>query len=260
MRQLFLLFALASIICTSQAATLLNFGGSTITNTLQNGATSAAQGQIRWGNIAYVDGQSVDLVATVVGGTYSAANLTANDTLRGGFGKINVNHSTYVEFKFSLVDSVNDTAVVASSWDFAIADIDLNGLGNPTESVSVISGLILESYTLSSQTELSITGLYPNITATATVAGVGGDNPSDPANLTALQEKRSILFTLSDTDSFILGLNTTSGGSGRNFLFSGEADFGDLGQTVVSAVPEPTALNLLAMGGILLALRRHRTT
>lgn len=70
------------------AATLLDFGASTVTNSnLADGDTAASGGNIRWANIATVD---IDLIAEVTGGTYSAAN-TDNNGLNGDFGQININ-------------------------------------------------------------------------------------------------------------------------------------------------------------------------
>lgn len=262
MRYLALSAIAITLASQASASTLLDFGNSTVVNnSLTNGATNASGGNIRWQNIANLDGQSLDLVATVVGGTYNAANADpaklALNGLNGDFGNINLNNDTYVEFKFTIVETGTTNGVVASSWDFAFFDLD-TGTGNSNhESITIISGEVLESYTISSQTEIDASGLYPNRTFTATTSGGVDDNPDDPTMLTALQEQRSILFTLTDTDFFTLAMGTTPGSNGRNIQFAGEAVFDDFPAMVVTGVPEPSAFALLGFGSALL-LRRRR--
>lgn len=249
-----------SLVSSANAVTLLDFGNSVVTNNIQNGATSAADGEIRWGSIANVDGQQLDLVATVSGGTYYAANMDdaklVKNGLNGEFGNININNNINVDFTFTIVEAGTNTAVQANSWDFAVFDIDQNSGGSNVESITVVDGANVESYTISGATEIGVTGLYPNNTFTATSAGGAGDNPTDPTNLTALQEARTILFTLTGTSSFTLNLSTTTGNSGRNILFAGEAVFQN--PNVVTGVPEPSSVTLLGVVGSVFLLRRKR--
>lgn len=241
---------------SAHAVTVLNFGSSVASSTLINGATNAAGGEIRWAGIATVNGGSIDLIATVSGGEYQANN-TANNGLNGQLGQVNVQHSTSVEFTFTIVETGTTNAVVAQQWDFAFFDLDTATGGTNVESLSVVDTGSLATYTITTASELAVGGSTPEPTFTATTFGTGPDNPTDPTDLTAQQENRSILFTLKDTSSFVMNYDTTSGSSGRNFLFAGEAIFDDVPVTVVS-VPEPSSSALLLGAGLLAATRRKR--
>ncbi|MFC5051881.1 PEP-CTERM sorting domain-containing protein [Rubritalea spongiae] len=242
----------------------LDFGNSTFSSTgMANGNTASDGGQFRWANIISVDGRTLDLIAEVSGGQYKFANAN-NNGLNGEFGQINVNHSTNVEFTFTIVDTGTNNAVAASAWDFALFDLDTGNKGSNIESLSLVNNGAFQSYTVTNDSELLIGGTYSEPNFTATTQGYGSDNPSDPATLTALQENRAVLFSLTDTASFTMVYNTTSGRSGRNFLFAGEAEFN--GSTITLpipptppvAVPEPSSSMLLLGAGLGFIIRRKR--
>ena len=133
--------------------------------------------------------------------------------------------------------------------------------------ITIIDGQSLASYTIANDSELLVTGNDPNFTFTATTAGGAEDNPAKTSELTAQQENRSVLLTLTNTSSFTLKMGTTAGNNGRNIMFAGEAVFSDPTTIVVAgpiippvvvAVPEPSSAALLGLGGLALILRHRR--
>jgi hypothetical protein len=202
---------------------------------------------IRWGSIADVGGTTVDLVATVTGGSYAANNiepgagwpagldsrvylngLSGPTTQNYRYGRFNLRHDHSANITFTLVDPGNSDSAVLADFNFSVLDLDtgpgtvvhpapLSGM----ESVQLLSQDGTALWETSGTTELSSTYQptipaaswpAPVITPTqpffgATTAGTGADNPNDPLNMTQQQKDRTVLFHFADTSTFTLRLS-----------------------------------------------------
>ncbi len=202
---------------------------------------------IRWASIADVGGTTVDLVATITGGTYAASNTAPSGgfptglnsrTYKNGlsgvtidnfrYGRINLRHDHSADFKFTLVDPNDSDSPVLADFSFSVLDLDTGPASgiHPTpasgmESVQLLSQNGTATWTTTGSTELSPTyqpttpaaaWAPPVITPTqpffgATTPGIGADNPTDPLNMTQQQEDRTVSFDFQDTSMFTLRLS-----------------------------------------------------
>jgi hypothetical protein len=193
------------------------------------------------------------------------------------YGRINLRHDHAATFTFTLVDPNNGDSAVVADFDFSVLDLD-TGLAGGTapqggmESVQLISQDGTATWQTSASTELSSTytttspaadWTAPAITPTqpffgATTAGIGGDNPTDPLNLSPQQADRTVEFGFVSTSTFNLrlgmGPSAGTGGAlsqgGRNFLLTGAS--------AVAVVPEPASVSLVAVCGLGLLLTRRK--
>jgi len=71
--------------------------------------------------------------------------------------------------------------------------------------------------------ELVTTGTNEGgLTFTSTVVGNGGDNPTDPENLSVEQENRAVTVEFDGVDEYVITFSAIGeNGGGRNFMFAG---------------------------------------
>lgn len=230
---------------------VLDFGGSTVSSTLANDGT----GEIRWQGITTVGGASADLVATVTGGNYEAADLSKNG-LSGEYGQINLLTNHDARFHFALLDTVTQASVSLVSFDFVVFDLDEGNNGKNRESVQMLSS---GSFTMTTATEISIDNSDPaGPIFRSSTPGIGSDNPTSPTTLTAQQQNRSVEFSFEGVNNFDLdfGVAGPAEAWGRNFIFAGVVGFTE--DTTTTVVPEPGTALLVALGLVGLATRRRR--
>lgn len=172
--------------------------------------------------------ESVDLrvrnISTYLPSTNAQGGVDGFNGLNGEFGQINVLSDTFVDLKFEFIDTANnDSLYEIDAFFFTWFDLDFNKNGNRVETVEV-EDTYFTFFLTPNTTVLEIPNIRPNFTGfQSTIFGDASDNPSDPENLTELQESKSVTFVYLNTSSFCVRLCT--GGPpnefGRNFLFAG---------------------------------------
>jgi hypothetical protein len=238
------------------AQIIFDFASSTPASSLVDGDTSASGNELRWANIATSGGITLDLVATISGGTYTASN-TSNNGTNGDFGQLNLNSGVEVQMTFRLVDQSDDTSVIADLFEFVVLDLDTGTGGENFESIGLAGhDGSFDGYTTTIDSELSVGGTAALPTFTATVNGSGSDTPDDPNDMTPLQSNRTVSLQFSEASEFGIDMSMLpGGGGGRNMLFAGEVTFN--GETFTT-IPEPSSTALLGLDGLALILRRRR--
>jgi len=182
-------------------------------------------GELRYSDVCTVNGKKIDLVVTASSG-YTGKSF--RNGLSGQYGNINLSPGSSADFTFSFSESGSSTSVKLDSLYFTVFDIDagVNKMGKMMQTESVtFSGF--KSFSVGANCELHRQISPGQSTFTATTHGVGKDNPTDPAKLTAQQTSRSVTFLYTSVSSFkakfaVLGRKNKKGG--RNFLFAGESE------------------------------------
>jgi hypothetical protein len=219
-------------------------------NELQNG------GIMKFEDVGFVDGSSIDLeVSTIPGTTYESqkANIRNGKANGGKLGQINLftvkgdPESGEGSFRFCLRDHETGELATAKSFVFSVFDLDnrraaKNGI---KEKLAINIGQV-EDYVLypdedTSEIKISCenSGLAPPCaTGERTVfrtntKGTGSDNPSDPNSLDETQKSRVIVFSFMDTSCWDFTYShfceiEEEGGKcswygGGNFMFAGGA-------------------------------------
>jgi len=145
-------------------------------------------------------------------------------------GRINIMHSTSVDFKFSFVFQDSGEAATLGEFFFSAFDMDTGkgwkrkaGLVLAVEKLSI--GGFQEYYLLPQDKggQLAVTAGASRTDFEGTRHGRRNDNPSDPLVLTSLQAQRSVSFKFAPGRSsfeFTYAVGKAVSG-GRNFMFSG---------------------------------------
>ena len=138
-----------------------------------------------------------------------------NNGLNGKFGQINVAPGT-TTLEFSFTNSETLESISLKKLQFSFLDVDSGKTGQECIAASdfteATTGGAISTIELSGQTVFC-----------STEQGVGGDNPSDPLNMTELQSSRTVALTFEDVSSFTVEL-TNMGSFGRNVQFAGESE------------------------------------
>jgi hypothetical protein len=186
-------------------------------------------------------GIPLDLKVTVAeGSTYEVANTAYNglwpseDPGHQQMAQVNVKDGTQTTFDFTFVESGTDTPHVLSNVFFSVYDLDMFSRFPNHEYVKFPQPV--SKWKLTTPTELVQSGSNDGtLTFTATKFGSVSDNPTDPNNLTGLQQSRSVTIWESSTASFQATFGhwydekvatwPSTGIGGRNFLFAGPGVF-----------------------------------
>jgi len=210
--------------CTSGREEVpFNFATSTVeqNNLGGRGPKLTDKEQLEFGGLAKMRDTKIDLVISATS-AYTPKDTSKNG-VHGHYGQINVQTGSFVDLDFTLVSSQSGDPVELDSFFFSIFDVDMGKNGEAGEVVS-IGGF--EQYFVSEETELQISEAGDGRTNfSATTYGVGGDNPKDPLNLTAVQSNRAVTFLFKKTSKFAVTFNVGSANfpHGRHFLFAGRS-------------------------------------
>ena len=191
-------------------------------------------GELRYGNIGIVREELVDLVVTIESGNYTdiAAvwternkNVDEMNGKSGKFGKLNFQtiegkpQSGQGNFKFCFRHTDTNQLTTVDTFRWTVFDFDERGDDTKNDKGIFLKEKMLmdttqaHSYQLSpdredSEIQLSCEDGTSNIPCPSGIRtvfhsstpGTGADNPSDPNNMTDLQEKRSVTFTFKGID------------------------------------------------------------
>jgi len=247
-------------IIESSSVTSLDFSNSVVkTNTLH-----LEGGELRYEDIGIVRDRPVSLVVTVASGDYTdiadvwakrGKKVDDKNGKNGNFANINLQtvegkpKSGEGNFKFCFHDMETDEVVTVDRFSFTVFDADMRKGG--IEERMFMDTAQAQSFQLWPNAEKSEIKVkcedgspvpcgagVRTIFASSTI-GNGGDNPTDPDNMTDLQKSRSIAFQFIDTDCFeftydhfCVSEQIDEGGDGTfcegytggNFLFGGSAE------------------------------------
>jgi hypothetical protein len=178
--------------------------------------------------------QPVDLVIKVAdGSTYDPANTALNGLWptptpdHTQMAQVNVRCGTETTFEFSFVQTGTDTPAALSNTFFSVYDLDQpkSKPGKPGGHEYAIFTTPPTAYKLTPNTEVMANGTMADGTLqfTSTQWGVLSDNPTNPRDLTSLQQSRSVTVWYSDASKFQVTLGSTCPDAkyGRNMLFAG---------------------------------------
>jgi len=139
--------------------------------------------------------------------------------LHGRAGQINQITGTEVMFTVSFFEPGTFTPVTVDRLFFSVLDLDATKIG--TEALK-ISSTNFSSYYISPTTDLDVTrDDFGTVTFTSRVFGTEADNPSDPHNLSPLQQDRAVSFFMDHVTEFSFSFGVENAWTGRNFLFGG---------------------------------------
>jgi len=183
--------------------------------------------------------QAVDLVIKVAdGSTYIPTNTAFNGlnpptANHSQMAEVNIQCMTETTLNFTFVKSGTDTVFELSNTFFSIFDLDQNK--HEVNHEYAIFTSPPTAWKLMPDTEVLTSGAISNgnLTFTSTMGGGLADNPTNPRELTPLQQRRSVTVWYADESSFLVTFGATCSRTimkkgiskgrigGRNFLFAG---------------------------------------
>lgn len=140
---------------------------------------------IRYGNVATVDGESVDLLLTADG--YNTTKTRRNG-LTGEIGIVNMVNNNAAQFKFKFLVAGTDTPKTMGQFILSFLDLD-KGMKGGRERLT-ISGY--QKYKTLDNTEVVVDAGAG--TFEASVHGTKADNPDNPKMLTDIGARRTVNF------------------------------------------------------------------
>jgi len=192
-----------------------------VQNNLGGVGPDTGAAELRYDSICDVNGDKIDMVVTAL--TPYSANNAAKNGISGLYGNINLLGGTKVDLKFQFVKSGTLEPVPLPTTDLTMFDMD----GKPgVQEVVTASGY--DSYTLglnSSVLQQVLSSTAPTSMFSSTETGYANERPTDPMQLTPLQERRSFSLKYMDSSSMTVGFEITGshGDGGRNFVFAGHS-------------------------------------
>lgn len=231
----------------ASAQTLLNFS---------NGSSTLDDGGV--GNITYTSiAPGIDLVVTA-DSNYTARVPDNNGTKNGDDYQIHLDANNQgTVFCFNFVQTGTTTPTSIDSFYISILDLDAGG-----EIVELLPGPQVD-VTYRTDTQMNNIGI--NTDGNFQLGGKTGGSVTDPTNsenLSNAQERvaANLLYSGGVTE-FKMKYATIGTASGRNFFGDSHASIFDNGTTTtqtLDAVPEPSSVALLGLGGLGLMLRRRK--
>jgi len=210
----------------------------TVKNSNMLGEDPSKPRNLGYGDVCSYQGRTIDMVVTA-GNTYEAES-SAISGMNDKFGIINMKSGTTTNFTFSFVEAHTDKVVTLDSLRWSVVDFDCNSkncqVSNTRKTFRGFS-----SYELGKDAKMTTSPVSGGVAITATEPGDGTDNPTDPDNLTPVQERRRVTFECAGVSIFTVMyelLGTEKNGY-RNFFFCAES-------RVKCEVPCPTPVSALA--------------
>ena len=214
-----------------------------------------------------IDGSPIDLVISNVT-EYVNANPLANG-ISTYFGSVNIigqptgPDDRVVRLRFSFVDGTTGEAVQLTRFFFSFFDFDQAqdaSISTHSQECLTITNDAWTHYALSDRRVSSAGVVEPRVNEVGETgrchgyhldgaiasrfcsirAGTGDDNPTDPADLSATQIRRSVEFTFEQQGEFDIELSIgCCSSSGRNFAFAGQTNLDGL--PLCKSPPSPPA-------------------
>lgn len=206
-------FAKAFVACN-------NLGGYGPNFTLDTCPDATAE-SIRLNGVATYEDTQIDLIIVADGG-YDPNNIDNNGKPNPYFAQINMKKARESTMVFTTVyHNTGEPAALPltaiSIWDFDMGKSE----GKLVEQATVtnMSGFFMTSDTKVGHVDVH-NGTYYFF---ATVYGTEADNPTDPTNLTTVQEQKVVTPVFKETSTWNITFAVSDKGSGgRNFLFGGD--------------------------------------
>ena len=116
---------------------------------------------------------------------------------------------SFVDLKLEFIDTANnDELFVVESFFFTWFDLDQNNNNFRIETIEVEDVFVTAFLTDPTTVEI-IEDVRPGFTGyQSTIFGDASDNPTDPDNLTVLQESKSVTFLYHNTSTICVRLRT----------------------------------------------------
>jgi len=182
------------------------------------GVVDMAHSGIRYQNATMTSkGEHADMVVSA-NGRYVAWDPNMN----GVFGKCGeINEITRNLAAFTVNFYVPGTSDPLTIERFFFSILDLDATHNGVE-VFRIANTSFSSYYHSETTELNISSTADGMmTFAGTKYGTQADNPTDPRNLSSVQQDRSVSFFMENANEFNFWWSVQGAWTGRNLLFAG---------------------------------------
>jgi hypothetical protein len=199
--------------------------------------------EMRFGRVCTVQNQVLDLVLTTSSPYRSRAqNAGGRNGLFGHTGRIEVGLGSSVSVRFAFVRSGTDQFMMVRSVVITILDLDVSPEGFPeTLFVSSSSQQPVDDFRAADTTVMRVP-IVGEVMYTSTVPFV--PNPSDPLNLTAIQQRNAVSFFYTHV-SFVTVVFVATGpvdtAQARGFHFAGMSSLNHPCPTP-SPTPPPTPL------------------
>jgi len=144
---------------------------------------------------------------------------SAMNGVYGKCGEINEISQNGAMFTVQFFAHGTRTPVTIDRFFFSVLDLDATKIGIEKFKISNSS---FSSYYTSATTELNISSAdNGTVTFAATQYGTQADNPTDPRNLTSVQQDRGVSLFMEDVSEFSFWYHVSAAWTGRNFLFAG---------------------------------------
>jgi len=184
-------------------------------NNLGGVGPDSGREEIRYGNAAVVNGQTVDLVLTT-DGEFKSSKPAKNGNA-GPFGILNVKCGSSVTVNMKVVDSESGAPVTLEAVSLTWYDLDE---GKKEKGRATVTTCGSTGAMVSTNSELTVVREGDCSSATSSTAGTGKDNPKSPHALDNIQLSRSLTLPFKQVSEWSSTLSLAKGYKGRNFMFA----------------------------------------
>jgi len=187
---------------------------------------------MRLSNLGNFNGEAFDLILKSTTSRYVTKKTHAQyNGVYGFFGYLTMKIDSGADFKFTIVKAGTDTPMVLPKFFFTLFDLDSGNPNDPTMGEEIVTAGGFDKYIVPPDTELDIKDVGNGKTRfRSTVYGTGGDNPSDPHNMTPQQRSRAVTFQYTDASEFEITYDLSPGSAspGRDVYFAGRSQLTEL--------------------------------
>lgn len=212
--------------CTKSQAATVDLTVGTSSNNIGGEGPNTGPEELRFDNAGKAaDGTAFDVVITAVD-SYSTPTASLNGAT-GAMGRINLNHDTETQFKFSFVQPGSHIPVTVPEIHMAVFDLD----GDDASGVEYASSTGYTGYVTDESPGVSAALFNDGKTQFETSASTANiADPTDPNSLTSAQRGNSVMFFYENVNQFYItfGIRMASvNAQSRNFLFAFESSLND---------------------------------